>query len=160
MSSSDRRTLLLALAALGGCGFAPVYAPGGPGAGLRGRIDVAAPADEEGWFLVRRLEQRLGTPEAATYGLIAELRLAQKSVGFLPDGSISRFTVDGQVDWKLTALSDGSVLLSGVERSFASYSATSTTVATIQAERDTRRRLMVQLADQIVARILAASDRL
>ena len=44
--------------------------------------------------------------------------------------------------------------MTGHERGFSSYAATSTTVATTSARRDARRRLMVILADHIATRIL------
>lgn len=157
MSSFDRRTLLLSLTALAGCGFTPIYGTGpeGQGSDLRGRIDVAAPKDEEGFALVKRLEDRLGLPEAADMTLTAQIRLREESLGFLPDGEISRFNVIGQVDWQLQDVSGGNRVASGSERSFTSYSATSTTVATTFAQRDARRRLMVILADRIVTDLLA-----
>ena len=176
MSSSDRsieifarflsafldrkRPLIVALVAsavLAGCGFTPVYGPGGTAEGLRGRIDVAAPADEEGFALVRRLEERLGTPEGSDLTLLADVRITEDSVGFLPDGEISRFNVVGDVSWTLARASDGTVVATGSERSFTSYSATSTTVATTFAQRDARRRLMIILADRIAADLLARS---
>ena len=157
MSSFDRRAIVLSLTALAGCGFTPIYGadPEGQGNDLHGRIDVAAPKDEEGFALVRRLEDRLGLPEAPDLFLTAQIRLREESLGFLPDGEISRFNVIGQVDWQLERLGDGARIASGSERSFTSYSATSTTVATTFAQRDARRRLMVILADRIVTDLLA-----
>ncbi|MEK6217061.1 MAG: LPS assembly lipoprotein LptE [Boseongicola sp.] len=154
----DRRVFLLGLAALTGCGFEPVYAPGNRAHGLRGRIDIAEPADEEGFALVRRLEDRLGQSGGGDLALNAEIRLDEEAVGFLPDGSISRYNVLGQVSWSLSD-ADGPQL-SGSERSFTSYSATSTTVATIVAQRNAHERLMIVLADRIVADILAGAEGL
>ena len=102
MSSYSRRSLLLSLTALSACGFEPVYAPGGRAEGLRGRIDLAAPADEEGYALVERLEQRLGQPAGADLGMTADIYVSEEAVGFLPDGTISRYNVSGRVDWRLT----------------------------------------------------------
>ncbi len=158
MSSFERRTFLLSLAALAGCGFEPVYAPDEAGDGLRGRIDILPPADEEGFALVNRLEERLGAPEAADLLLTADIRIDEEAVGFLPDGSISRYNVLGQVPWSLKR--GDTEVLSGVERSFTSYSATSTTVATIVAQRDARERLMIIMADRITATILAEAATL
>ncbi len=146
------------MTALAGCGFQPVYAPGQSSEGLRGRIDVVPPIDEEGFALVRRLEDRLGQPEAADLILTADIHLEEEAVGFLPDGSISRYNVLGRVDWALDNASTR--VMSGSERSFTGYSATSTTVATIVAQRDARARLMVILADRIVADILTDADAL
>ena len=158
MSSFDRRAVLLSLTALAGCGFTPIYGtePAGQNRDLRGRIDVAGPKDEEGFALVKRLEERLGAPEAADLALTAQIKLREESLGFLPDGEISRFNVIGQVDWQVSRVGGGVQVASGSERSFTSYSATSTTVATTFAQRDARRRLMVILADRIVADLLVA----
>src|SRR6056297_2915463 len=154
MSSFDRRVFLVGLTALAGCGFTPLYGPGGQAKGLRGRIDVVPPIDEEAFALVRRLEDRLGQAAAADYRLTAGIQIRENAVGFLPDGTISRYSVLGQVDWRLISLADDTLALSGSEKSFTSYSATSTTVATIVAQRDARERLMVSLADRITADIL------
>lgn len=160
MSSYSRRTLLLSLIALAACGFEPVYAPGGQAEGLRGRIDIAAPADEEGFALVQRLEERLGQPSSPDFGLAAKIYVTEESVGFLPEGTISRYSISGRVDWTLSRLSDNSRVLSGSERSFASYSATSTNVATILARRDARRRLMIIVADRIFQDIVTQAGAL
>lgn len=153
MSSSrtfPRRTFLLGSFALAGCGFTPVHGPGGTARDLRGRIAVAAPADEEGLALVRRLEDRLGEPANPDLMLTADIRINEESLGFLPDGELSRFSVEGKVDWAI-ADATGAQIAFGSEQSFTSYSATSTTVATAFANRDARRRLMVILADRISA---------
>ena len=157
MSSFDRRTFLLSFAALAGCGFTPVYGPepAGEGSDLHGRIDVAEPRDEEGFALVKRLEDRLGLPQTADLALSAEIRVTEDALGFLSDGEISRYNVIGRVDWRLTRASDGALVATGREKSFTSYSATSTTVATNFAQRDARRRLMVILADRIVTDLIA-----
>jgi LPS-assembly lipoprotein len=160
MSLSDRRAFLLSLTALAGCGFSPVYGPGGQAEGLRGRIDVATPNDEEGFALVERLEERLGEPAGADLALTADIFLAEERLGFQRDGSSSRINVSGRVNWEITRLSSGVLVMNGSERAFTSYAATSTTVATTFAQRDSRRRLMVILADQIVQDILARADAL
>ena len=159
LDPSRRRALaLLALTPLAACGFTPVYAPDGVASDLRGRVNVDPPADEEGFALVRRLEDRLGAPEVADLQLGADIKLDEEAVGFLPDGTISRYHVLGEVRWTLSDINGPR--LSGAERTFTAYSATSTTVATIVAQRDARERLMTILADRIVADILARSDSL
>lgn len=160
MLSYSRRGFLFALATLAGCGYRPAYAPDGQAKGLRGRIAIAAPDDEEGYALVKRLEERLGQPSAADLALTADIFLSEEALGFLRDGSISRYNVSGRVDWRLTRVTNGQEVLRGSERSFTSYAATSTTVATIFAQRDARRRLMVILADRILQDIVLRADAL
>jgi LPS-assembly lipoprotein len=158
MSLSRRIFLLTATAGLAACGFRPVYGPGGAGETLAGRIDVLPPVDEEGRALTRRLEERLGLPEAPDLILDADIFLTEEEIGVLPDGSISRYNVIAKVDWTLSR--DGETALSGSEQSFTAYSATSTTVATIIAQRNARERLMILLADRITADIYARADAL
>ena len=160
MSLSDRRVFLLSLSALAGCGFTPALAPGGPAEGLRGRIDVAAPSDEEGAALTRRLEERLGQPMRGDLDLTATIFISEQALGFQTDASISRFNVEGRVQWAIRRKSDGTRLLDGSEQNFTSYGTTSTTVATTFAQRDARRRLMIILADQITEAIVARADQL
>jgi len=159
MSSSktlSRRAVLLGSFALSACGFTPVHGPGGTARKLRGRIAIAAPADEEGFAFVRRLEDRLGEPANPDLMLTANIRINEESLGFLPDGELSRFSVEGKIDWAITD-SSGNRVASGSEQSFTSYSATSTTVATAFAKRDARRRLVVILADRISADLQSRS---
>ena len=159
MSSSkslSRRWFLLGGFALSACGFTPVHGPDGTARKLRGRIAIAAPADEEGFALVRRLEDRLGEPINPDLMLTADILINEESLGFLPDGELSRFSVEGKVDWAIADAS-GNQIASGSEQSFTSYSATSTTVATAFAERDARRRLMIILADRISADLQSRS---
>ena len=115
---------------------------------------MATPADEEGAAVVRRLEDRLGQAASGDLMLTSDIRIKESAIGFLPDGELSRFNVNGQVDWELRDQT-GRAVASGQERSFTSYSATSTTVATTFAQRDARRRLMVILADRMVADLIS-----
>ena len=158
MSLSRRTFLFFTAVTLAGCGFEPVYGPGGRSETLSGRIDVLPPADEEGRALTRRLEDRLGLPQAPDLILGADIAITEEELGVLPDGSISRYNVIGRVDWTLTR--DDEIVLQGSEQSFTAYSATSTTVATIIAQRDARERLMILIADRITADILARADAL
>lgn len=154
----DRRAILLSLLGLGACGYEPVYGPGGSAEALRGQIDVDDPIDPEGFALVRQLERRLGLPQAPVYRLSASIALEEDELGILQDQTITRYNVVGEAAYTLTEISTGIAVTSGVASSFTSYSATGTTVATLSAQRDARERLMVILADQITAELLASSS--
>lgn len=162
MWSSDRRAFVLgALAlALAGCGFTPAYGPEGGAAALRGRIALAPPGDRLSFDLRARLEDRLGPAEAPLYRLDYAIRLQNTGVAITPDGSVTRYNLTGGVAWKLVEPGSGAVRLAGDAQSFASYSATGSTVAGLAAEEDALRRLMVILADQIVTRLIAAAPQL
>lgn len=157
MSLSDRRVFLISLAALAGCGFTPVYGPGGAASSLRGNITISDPTDLNGFNLVRRLEDRLGRNDHGAYRLGFVLNLSEDELGILPDQTITRYNVLGEASFTLTHVESEEVVTSGKVRNFTSYAATGTTVSTLTAERDAYERLMVILADQIVTRLLASA---
>lgn len=158
MSSFDRRTLLLGAVALGACGFEPVYAPGSAARDLFGAIAVDPPSDAVGFVLVNELERRFGEPTAPRYRLTASIAMREDSVGVTADQTISRFRLQGRADYAVIDLGTGARLTGGRARSFTTYAATSTTVATRSARIDAERRLMVILADQIVSRLSVTAE--
>lgn len=161
MSSSDahirftRRAALVALAALAGCGFAPVYGPGGAGTALRDSIQFEVPASVEGYRLGRRLEDRLGTGSA--YRLSVTIATEEDTVATAPDGVTTRLNLTGVADYTLIDSATGDTVASGRVNSFTGYSTTASTVAANTAADDARDRLMIQLADLIVTRLIAAA---
>lgn len=159
MSSLDRRTLLLGLAALPACTFTPAYAPGGPAAHLQGAVRVDSPDTRNGFDLVERLEERLGRPEAPRYRLGYRIETRRIGVGITPENAITRYHLNGRVDWWLTDEA-GARLTEGVAESFTAWSATGSTVAGLSAEEDAAFRLMRILADQIVTRLIAVAGHL
>ena len=157
MLSYKRRTLLTCLLALGACGFQPAYGPTGAASGLQGSIEVAAPDTRNGFNFVRRLEERLGQPEAATYAMSYTLNLTEDDLGITPAQSITRYNVLGSADYALREVGSGVVVQSGTVDGFTSYSATGTTVSTQTAKTAAYARLMIILADQITTRLIATS---
>jgi LPS-assembly lipoprotein len=159
MSWSDRRAVLLGALALGGCGFTPVYGPGGAAEGLRGRIAFDAPFDREGFDLVRQLENRLGVPSAPRWRLSASIRMEEERIAVTSQGVANRFQILGRVDYALREIATDATVTSGSVDSFVSYSATRTAVATRAAQRDAEARLMVILADRIADDLLTTAGR-
>ncbi len=145
---------LSALSGLSGCGFTPALGTGGAASGLMGRVRAQDPADPAGFDLVRRLEERLGTPSVAEYDLTYRITAGSEGVAITADGAITRYNLTGAVDWTLVRRADGMRMAGGTEASFTAYSATGSTVAGLAAQEDAARRLMVILADQIVARLM------
>lgn len=157
MSSFSRRSLLLGLLPLAACGFAPAYGPGSAMAGLQGRVRVADPADKHGFDLVERLEASLGRPDAPLYDLTYTITTASDAVGITPEGTITRYTLTGEITWALIRSTDGTRITGGKVGSFTAYSATGSTVAGLAAEEDAGLRLMRLLADQIIRQLIATS---
>ena len=156
---SDRRTFLLGALALGGCGFTPVYGPGGVAEGLRGRISFDDPFDRKGFDLVRQLENRLGLPANPTWRLSASIFMSEERIFVTQRGVTNRFQILGRVDYALHEIGTDRTVTSGSVQNFTSYSATRTAVATRAARTDAEARLMVILADQIADELLATAGQ-
>ncbi len=160
MSSSDRRLFLTSLLALGACGFSPVYGPGGAARGLNGAIEVEAPQTGDEYELVKRLEERLGRPEATRFTLGYRLETHEEASGITASAETTRKQLFGTLTFTLTEDATGQVVQSGSVTSFTSYSQQGTTVATASSAQDAHKRLMVALADLLTTRLIAgAADR-
>lgn len=157
MSSFNRRLFLLMPLALTACGFTPAYGPGGPAQGIQSSIRVADPSDKDAFDLVERLEERVGRPKADRFDLTYTIETTAVGVGITPDNAITRYNLNGVIDWALTNRTTNARVTGGQVKSFTSYSATGSTVAGLAAQEDAARRLMRILADQITARLLATS---
>jgi LPS-assembly lipoprotein len=159
MSSSDRRTFLLMLGALplAGCGYAPAYGPAGKAGVLQDSIEFAAPPTRDAFLFVARLEDRLGRSAAPAYRLGYSLSTYRVDLAVDTSGAILRYNLVGTVDWQLTDATTGAVVLSGREQNFTGSAATSATIQAQAADDDSRGRLMVILADQIVTKLVAGA---
>ena len=157
MSSLNRRLFLLTPLALAACGFQPAYGPNGPAQDIQSSIRVADPSDKNAFDLVERLEERLGRPIATRFDRTYSIKTTAVGVGITPDNAITRYNLNGTIDWALINRGTGARVTGGQVHSFTSYSATGSTVAGLAAQEDAARRLMRILADQITARLLATA---
>jgi LPS-assembly lipoprotein len=150
---------LLAAAPLAACGFTPAYGPAGSARQLQGRVAIDPPATAEAFAFTGRLEERLGRAEGAAWRLSYEITTSIRGLGLTPDNVTTRFQIDGRVSWRLAETGSGAIVAQGLASSFTGFGATSTVVATAAAEEDARVRLMRILADQVLARLVAESQR-
>mgnify|MGYP001456711660 FL=1 len=155
---SSRRGFLLVALALAGCGFVPVNGVSSKSQMLRNTVLVQAPTNRVEFELVRNLEVQLGQATSKLYDLRYKLNVDEDIIVVSAAQEINRFSLEGVLEYSLV---DGSgvVLLSNTAKSFTSYSATGTTVATQRSKRDAYDRLMVILAKQ-VSNSLFTLDRL
>ncbi|UWQ18130.1 LPS assembly lipoprotein LptE [Jannaschia sp. M317] len=161
MRKTTRRLLLAgALATVAACGFTPVYGPGGDGLMLRSAVRVAEPSTDFDFAFTRQFEARLGRPTAARYDLTYVI--VTEETGLAIDGSnnITRFDLEGRMTWTLTAEGGVNPALRGIETAFTAYSATGSTISTLESERDAETRLAAILADKVVTRLLSEADGL
>jgi LPS-assembly lipoprotein len=152
--------VVLAAAALAGCGFTPVYGPDGTGAALLGQLSLDPPQDRNAYLLQRRIEERLGQATAGAWRLSTQIKTDNIGLGFTTDGDITRYNINGTTDYTLRRTGSSEIFRQGKIQHFTSYSATGTTVATLAAKRDAEVRLMTILADQIIDQLLIMSEDL
>ena len=160
MSLFNRRSILLGIAALSGCGFTPAYGPAGGAQKLQANILVDAPSDRDSYLMTQNLEERLGRAADPQLGLSYSLKLTEERMAVTANNITTRFNVVGKATYALRDLDSGAVLTTGTVDSFTGYSADSTTVATLSAGRDARERLLAILADQITTRLIAVAPDL
>lgn len=162
MLSFNRRLFLLGTAAtaLSGCGFSPAYGPNGAASALQNAVLVDEPATRDAYLLTRALEDRLGRASGPRYALSYSIETDDDPIAIAKTNVTTRYNLLGQVTFALRDLETNQVVNSGKVDNFTSYSASGTTVATQAAERDAQKRLMAILADQIMARLIAAAPGL
>lgn len=155
MSSFNRRAVLAGLGglALAGCGFSPVYAPGGTGRALRGAVRATDPVTRRDFQFVAALEDALGRPEGARFDLDYRLTVTQIEAGRVQGLGATRIILSGALDFTLTET--GMTRSQGQVRAETAYSTLSTQLATQTAAEDADLRLMRMLADTLVSRLLA-----
>ena len=151
-----RRALLLGILALSACGLQPVYGPGGAATKLFGQVSPSDPQTPDEFIFNQRLSERLGG-EGSSYNLDYTLRIGVVPQGITPDEITTRYSLNGSADFTLTDATSGAVITQGQVSTFTSYSTTDTTVATLTAEYDARKRLARMLADQVITRLLAVA---
>lgn len=155
----DRRLFLTsatALAGLAACQFQPVYGPGGSGTALNGKVLVSAPDTSNAFTLRQELELGFGPPVSPQFSLTISLTTREQSIAVTEAQDIDRYNIIGSAGYQLTDIASGAVLRQGQVDSFAGYSASGTTVATLAAEQDGYRRLMTILANKITAELISA----
>ena len=155
----NRRAVLLGLGALSGCGFEPVFAPGGASEKLRNAVLVDEPTDRASFALVEQLERRLGRPTSPAYRLTVALVTEEEGLAVTGSNDITRYNIVGKAAFTMRNIATGDVVIRDRVDTFTAYSASEQPVATLSAERDARERLTVALADKIVSRLLVEAWR-
>jgi LPS-assembly lipoprotein len=139
------------------CGFQPMYAPQGGGAGLFAALEVAAGDTRAHYLVMRGLQQRLAPAgsKAAQRGRL-ELRLRERSdqLGLLPDGSATRSDLVLEGAYQLIIDADTERFVRGVLTVTATYAIPSSAYGEVAALEDARARAADQLAD-LIARDIA-----
>lgn len=122
-----------------------------------GTVRANDPTDKNGFDFVQHIEERLGRPTTPVYDLTYSIATNPIGVGITPDGATTRYNLTGTLTWALTRKADQKRMAGGSFGTFTSYSATGSTVAGLTAQTDASLRLMRLFADDVVARLVAAS---
>ena len=136
--------------ALAGCGFTPLYAPGGVNAGLS-HIEVDAPDGRTAYLLRERLDDALLPERDARplYRLGFTLTERRDPRGLNTEDVASRYEFTVVVDYTLTELATGAVLHSGQETVLISYDAVDAPYAGIAAQQNSQERAAAEAARRI-----------
>ena len=87
---------------------------------------------------------------APRYGLSYQLSAAASRSAIAPDGRSLRQQVEGTVTFMLRDLTNNAVVYTQSRRAFVGYSTNGSSAAAQAAARDAERRLMHQLADEVI----------
>jgi LPS-assembly lipoprotein len=160
MSSSDRRTLLFALAALplAACGFAPGLRPNGPAEGLLDAVRIDDPDGKDAFDLVERLEERLGRP-SARYALGYRIETGGSASRCRGRGRDQPLQPDGRGRFRCAISRDGRAGDGGAGAKTSPPGPPPPAAGHRIGRGRCRRRLMRMLADQIVTRLIASLGR-
>jgi LPS-assembly lipoprotein len=153
-------------AALGACGFEPMYAPGGLRNAHGTAADLAAvevakirnDAGREfrvGQQLSNALEERLYATGVDKPRYRLQLRVTENSegFGFRPDESVTRYGLRLRADYQLVEIATSRIVLDESTQTYNSYDVSQSDFATAMAERDMEDRLAKDLSDRIVSRL-------
>ena len=168
MSRGSRRTLLLSLLGVTGCGFRPVFAP--PAAGgsafseILSQIYVPVLPERSGQLLRQALQARLdgaGDVPVRQYELIPALQIGTEAIAVQRDSSTSRVRINATASWILRALKPAQpVVAQGSVRLLDGYNIINQQFFAAELESDVvQRRVVAALADQIVLQLAAHFQR-
>ncbi|WP_236635853.1 LPS assembly lipoprotein LptE [Paracoccus aminophilus] len=123
-----------------------------------GKVRSADPKTMDDFAFVRRVTERLGPAQDATYDLDYKLLIAVVPQAITPNEITTRYALNGSAEFTLRDSATGKIVTRGQVNNFTSYSTTGTTIATMAAEQDAHDRLAFMLADQVVTRIYGVAS--
>ena len=110
MSLYNRRKFIFLLLATTGCSFSPVYKSDVGPAFLRGKILLPKPGSRDDYMLYSKLEENFGQLENPVFSLSVSYGVSSKGLGSL--GSITRYNLIGNANFKLVNISTGALIIS------------------------------------------------
>lgn len=161
MSKALRLSLALLLvgpaaAALGGCGFTPLYATPGLSGGLS-TIEVTAPKGRVAYLIREDLDDALGRDKTqpAAWRLTYTVTETRDPRGLRRDDVAERYALGLTVRYSVTSVSTGAVAQSGEVVTEVSYDAADAPYAGIAARQDSQERAASDAARRIEIQLAA-----
>ena len=147
---------LAAGAALGGCGFTPMYAQQGVVSNLAA-IDVVAPQGRAGFLIRQHLDDAFARNRAgpAAYRMQLALAEARYPRGIRTDNVATRYEYVLTADYTLAALPSGAVAKRGRVRVELTYDSADQPYASIAAQQDAEDRATEEAARRIQLELAA-----
>ncbi|MFN7534888.1 MAG: LPS assembly lipoprotein LptE [Brevundimonas sp.] len=148
-------TLAVALSALAGCGFTPLYAEL-PATGLS-QVAVSTPDDRLGYRVREQLEDALGRTAggAVSHRLEIALEPQRRPLGRRIDDTAVRYELVITADWTLTPAAGGAPL-TGREIVTITYATADQPYAAIAAQQDGEERAAADLARRLRLSLMRA----
>lgn len=155
---SGRRAVLLGLgaglgAALAGCGYRPLLAPGDGGlAAVSLKLD--APGGRNGYAFRERWRRLAGAPKPSpAFRIEAGFTLSETGLAITDDEKTTRYDVVGDLRFSLYRAGEAEPVERGTLRAISAYSTLARPYATRIARRDVERRVARELAERLFVRL-------
>lgn len=153
--------LLLALlpAALGACGFKPVYGTAAQDSAVGvalANVQIDPITDRNGQVLRNNLIDRFytdGRPSSPRYRLSVALAATEEELGIQKDATATRARLRLQASYELIEISTGQVVYRTFSRSIISFNLLDSQFAVLATRQDAYDRGLTELADDIRTRL-------
>ena len=146
-----KKIIFAVLLLISACGFSPLYNQH-KSANLTEKIRIQEPKTQNDFAFYLQLTNRF-TEGGSKYILNYAITSSKKDVGINFDGTAHRVEIFASVSFSLIEVELDVELLSDKEAMSLSYSNFGSTAAVLNAERITKKQLMVLLADKVADRI-------
>ena len=148
---SSRKITFAILFLISACGFSSLYKDDQPDS-LAGKISIQEPKTQNEFVFYSQFKDRFSEGNSK-YFLTYAITTSKKDSALNFDGTAHRIEISGSVTFSFKEKENGLEILSGKEETSLSYSNFGSTAAVLNAERITKKQLMVLLANKVADRI-------
>jgi hypothetical protein len=151
---SFKKIIYASLFFISACDFTPVY-NNSNSSKLIGQISIQEPNTQNDFIFYSQLINRFGDiGEKYVLNYAISTSKEEKALDF--NGTVHRLEISGSVSFNLKDTENGNEILSDREETYLSYSNAGSTAAVLNAERTTKKQLIILLADKVADRVSLA----